>query len=110
MTSAERLRGLGDVARDFVLMAIQEWGQSDGERIAAVQAVLDAAGFNARAVDFPALRRFWQREPAEGPDGEVASAWLKELVASMPHGRFENEEAHVARGIAERHQQVTGPA
>ena len=41
------------VATKFVIHAIQEWGDRDEKRIAAVQAVLDQAGFKATATCWP---------------------------------------------------------
>lgn len=86
------------IPETFILRAIQEWGQSDDDRRRAVQGVLDAAGFNATATCGPVFGRIWPKL-CDGPDGELASAWLKELTDTMPRGRFEDEAAHVAAAI-----------
>lgn len=88
-------------ASTFVLRAIQEWGQPHEHRVAAVQGVLDAAGFDAKATTFPVFGGIWN-EPCAGPEGEEATAWLKSLTETMPRGRFQDEEAHVQRFIDER--------
>ena len=89
------------IAERFVLQAIQEWGQSKAERIAAVQAVLDAAGFKADAQGWPVFGGIWNK-PCTGPDGEAASAWLKNLTDTMQRGDFNDEVRHVAALIEVR--------
>jgi hypothetical protein len=89
------------VAELFVLRAIQDWGQSEADRIAAVQAVLDAAGFKAAATSGPVFGRIWP-SPCTGEDGEAASAWLQHLTTSMRRSKFEHEAEHVKNAIAER--------
>lgn len=86
------------VATTFVLRAIQDWGQSEAERIAATQAVLDAAGFKATAACGPVFGGIWPK-PCTGPDAERAMEWLQKLTDQMPRGRFQDEEAHVAERI-----------
>lgn len=86
------------IANTFVLRAIQDWGQSEAERIAAVQAVLDAAKFNATATCSPVFGGIWPK-PCSGPDAGPASAWLRNLTDTMPRGKFEDEVAHVAQRI-----------
>jgi hypothetical protein len=91
---------MSEAAR-FVLRAIQEWGQADEERIKAVQGVLDAAGFDAKATCWPVFGGIWPKV-AEGPEGEAASAWLRELTESMPRGKYEWEVEHVEKAIKAR--------
>jgi len=87
------------IATSFVLHAIQEWGQSTEKRIAAVQAVLDAVGFDARATCAPVFGGIWPK-PCEGIDGFAASEWLKDLTRTMKRGHFEDEVAHVEHYIS----------
>ncbi len=89
------------VADKFLLMGIQEWGQSDEKRVQAVQDLLDAANFNARATCWPVFGAIWPK-PCEGPDAEAATVWLKTLTRTMERGRFEDEVAHVERALVER--------
>ena len=97
-------------AKNFILQGIQDWGQSDAQRIAAVQAVLDDAGFKATATCGPVFGRIWPT-PCIGPDAEKATAWLKLLTSTMARGKFEIEEQHVANAIAAASQsQATGAA
>ena len=95
-----RMRGPDDVGVVFVLNAIQEWGQSREDRIKAVQDVLDAAGFDAKATCWPAFGSLWPR-PCEGLDGEAATTWLAELTSTMPRGEFNTEARHVTAAITE---------
>ena len=88
-------------AENFVLTAIQEWGDPDEKRVAAVQAVLDAAGFDATATCWPVFGGIWPK-PCAGNDGEAATAWLKELTDTMPRGRVQDEIAHVDSTIHAR--------
>ncbi len=85
----------------FVLQGIQEWGQSEANRIAAVQGVLDAAGFDAKAICWPVFGGIWGKQ-CEGPDGEAATRWLQNLTDTMQRGEFNEEAAHVDRLIGRR--------
>ena len=90
-----------EVGKDFVLLAIQDWGQPEIQRMAAVQAVLTAAGFKAQATCGPVFGSIWPK-PCAGPQATVATEWLKDLTATMPRGRFETEVEHVEAAIAAR--------
>ena len=85
----------------FMLSAVQEWGQPDEERVAAVQDVLDEAGFDATATTWPVFGAIWKL-PCEGKDGAEATVWLKTLTDTMPRGEFNAEVDHVQRFIDER--------
>ena len=89
------------VARRFMLHAIQDWGQSEADRLSAVQGVLDAAGFNATATCGPVFAGIWPK-PCTGPDGDAASKFLKALTDTLRRGKFEDEVAHVAAQIRGR--------
>jgi hypothetical protein len=91
-----------DPATMFMLYAVQEWGQTDAERVAAVQGVLDAAGWNARAEGFPVFGARWSSKVCSGPDGVAAATWLKELTGTMPRGEFNAEKWHVQTFIDKR--------
>lgn len=88
-------------ASTFILRAIQDWGQSETEGIAAVQAVLDAAGFKATATCRPVFGGIWPKG-CTGQDGGSATAWLKNLTDTMNRGRFEDERDHVSSEIEKR--------
>lgn len=81
-------------AKRFVLRAIQDWGQSDADRIGAVQAVLDAAGIRATATCGPVFGGIWPKS-CNGPEAQRATAWLKSLTESMKRGEFNREAQHV---------------
>ena len=100
-TAMSGTRSLGSIAQKFVLMAIQEWGQSEAERIAAVQAILDAAGFDATATCGPVFGGIWPTE-CIGPMGSEATIWLKKLTDTLPRGKFEREEQHIREMVSER--------
>jgi hypothetical protein len=85
---------LNEIATRFILHAVQEWGQSEDDRMVATQAVIDAAGFDAKATCSPVFGAIWPK-PCEGPDSEAASAWLTALTKAMPRGKFEREVKHV---------------
>lgn len=89
------------VAALFMLHAIQEWGQSETERIQAVQAALDAAGFDARATCGPVFGRIWPKG-CEGKDAELATLWLLALTDTMQRGEFNAEKRHVLNAIKAR--------
>lgn len=88
-------------ASKFMLRAVLEWGQPEEERIAAVQQLLDIAGFDAKATTWPVFGGIWSK-PCEGPDGRAADEWLKRLTSTMKRGKYEVEEAHVEKFINER--------
>ena len=96
-------------AETFILQGIQDWGQSDAERVAAVQAVLNDAGFKATATCGPVFGGIWPTA-CTGPDAEKATAWLKLLTSTMARGKFEIEMQHVANAIAAAQSQHTGAA
>lgn len=89
---------INDVATKFMLFAVQEWGHPESDRVAAVQGVLDAAGFEAIATCSPVFGGIWPK-PCSGKDGERASAWLKNMTDTMKHGRVQDEIEHVERSI-----------
>lgn len=91
------------VASAFVINAICEFGQPESVRIAAVQGVLDAAGFAATATGFPVFGGIWTK-PCEGKDGHEASAWLRNLTDTMQRGKFELEVVHVVTCLTERQE------
>lgn len=91
------------LANEFLSMAIQDWGQPEEQRIAAVQALLDAAGFDAKAECSPVFGGIWPKQ-CSGPHRELATAWLNELTDTMPRGKFEIELAHIEKFIAARAQ------
>ena len=90
-------------AHEFISWAIQEWEQPDEQRIAAVQATLNVAGFNARATCWPVFRGIWPK-PCEGLDAEEASKWLRELTDTLTlvSGHVEDEIDHVQAAIEKR--------
>lgn len=92
-----------DVADRFVTMGIQEWGQSEEVRVKAVQGVLDAAGFNAKATCWPVFGGIWPKK-CNGPDSEEASKWLKAMTDTMTRGRVQDEISHVEKCIQDRLQ------
>ncbi len=97
----ETSKDIESVANRFILRAVQDWGQPETERIAAVQAVLTAAGFAATATCSPVFGAIWPKL-CDGPDGPAASAWLKNLCETMQRGKFEREVEHVEAAIRER--------
>lgn len=90
-----------DIAVKFMLQAVQDWGQGEGDRIAATQALLDAAGFDAKASCGPVFGAIWPK-PCSGRDGEAATAWLKQLTETMERGEFNSECAQIDAAIAAR--------
>ena len=49
------------IATRFMLEAIQDWGQTEEERRQAVQNLLDAAGFDAKAIKGPVFGGIWPK-------------------------------------------------
>ena len=92
---------ISTVAKQFMLRGVQEWGQSEEDRIKATQAVLDVAGFDAQATCGPLFGGIW-RKTCTGKDGEAASAFLKNLTDTLRRGKFEEEVDHVDKMIRER--------
>lgn len=70
------------IAQHYLLRAIQNWGQPDGDRQEAKRAYLTAAGF-----DLPA-------------DDEIAEQWLADLLRHLPRGKFEVEVDFLAERLA----------
>ena len=93
--------GIEHIAETFLGFGIQEWGQSEDLKKAAIQAALDAAGFDAKAegsIVFGGI----MTKVCSGPDGKKATAWLQELLDTMPRGRFQTEVAHIEKCISDR--------
>lgn len=90
-----------DAATHFMLYAVQEWGDPDVKRIAAVQKVIDLAGFKATATCWPVFGGIWPK-PCEGKDGEAATAWLKKLTDDLPRGKMEIEEKFIVDALEAR--------
>lgn len=63
-----------DIAREFMLLGVQHWGQSKEDRAAATKAYLGLAGFS------------------EGPE---ADQWLKSVLAGLRRGEFNDEVAQL---------------
>jgi hypothetical protein len=89
------------VAKNFILWAVQDWGQPEAERIEAVQRVLNFANFDAKATCAPTFGAIWPKE-CEGPDGAEATQWLHDLTGTMQRGKLETEVAHVEVAIRAR--------
>lgn len=87
-----------NAARTSMMKAICEWGQPEAERVAAVQGALDAAGFNAKATCWPIFGGIW-KSPCEGPDGEAATTWLRELTDNLKRGEYNSEVRQVREAI-----------
>lgn len=83
-----------EVSKKFVLRAIQDWGQTEADRIAAVQAVLDAAGIRAKATCGPVFGGIWPKS-CNGPEAQRATVWLKSLTDGMKRGQFNAEAQHI---------------
>ena len=94
-----------DVAARFMLRAIQEWGQSEEDRVAAVQALLDAADFKATATGWPIFGGIW-KSACTGPDGDAATAWLKLVTDTMKRGEFNSEVRHIEACLRGRKSQA----
>ena len=88
------------VATAFVLHALRESGQTDAERLHAVQSLVNAAGFDAVAGCWPTPDGAWP-EPCRGLDGPAATLWLLRLTDGMPR-RFGDQRQFVAEAVARR--------
>ena len=79
-------------AKDFLLMGIQEWGQSEDERARATARYLFDAGFEKiTASGYPIFGGMFPQKPIEGPDGTEAFEWLNGILNNLKRGRFEDE-------------------
>ena len=89
-------------ASRFMIEAICDWpGQKEETKIAAVQQLLDEAGFKATATSFPVFGGIWF-SPCAGPDGEEATKWLKDLTDNLKRGKIEREIEQVQAAIEKR--------
>lgn len=86
-----------DSARRFLSLGLQHWGQTNGDRVRAAQAVIDAARFDAKVTGYP----FFTGSRA-GEDATEAQLWLKGVVNGIPWGKFETEAAYIQRAIETR--------
>lgn len=86
-----------------MLQAIQEWGQSEEERIKAVQDFIDEAGFDAKAQGWPVFGGIWSK-PCIGKDGEAATEWLKSVTDNLKRGEYNSEVRQLEEAIATRKQ------
>jgi len=89
------------IETQFMLLAVQDWGQSEESGIAAVQAVLDAAGFKATATCRPVFGSIWPKS-ADGQEGDAATRWLRTLTSTMKRGNFESAAEHIRAAIIAR--------
>jgi hypothetical protein len=90
---------------------VQDWPHhKPAAKLAAVQMVLDMAGFKAVATCWPAFGGMWPKT-CDGPDGVEATAWLQELTNTLPRGEATLEIRHIRRAldtrIAEREGRLT---
>lgn len=90
-----------NAANLFMMKAVCEFGDPDKDKIEAVQAVLDAAGFDARATCWPVFGGIWPK-PCEGPEGAEATAWLQALTDGLQRGEYNSEVRQVEAAIASR--------
>lgn len=94
------------LADAFITDAVQAWGQTPEARIAAVQAIVTEARWNAQIVgggpSGPILCALPLRLDATGPDAVAVTGWLGDLMLSMPWGRYQDEARHVAAAIEAR--------
>ena len=89
-------------ANIFLSRAVQNWPHHrPAQKIAAVQTVIDMAGFVAKAVSWP---MFGGRmiQPCLGPEGATATNWLNAMMTSMPRGDANEEIRHIKNAIDER--------
>lgn len=89
-------------ANIFLARAIQDWPHHRPvQKIAAVQTVVDMAGFQAKAVSWPVFGGKLV-QPCQGPEGEAATVWLNEVMRTMPRGDASEEIRHLKNAIDER--------
>lgn len=69
-------------AFQFILIGIWDWFDLP-HRIAIVQQLLDAAGFDARATCAPDFKSLWPMA-ATGADGKDATKWLDKITRRLP--------------------------
>ena len=89
------------IARRFLSLGIQHWGQTASDRVRAAQAVIEAARFDAKVTGYPFSIGTWS-----GEDATEAQRWLNKVCATMPWGKFENEAAHIQSAIEARQQET----
>lgn len=90
-------------ANIFMLQAIQEWGQSESERLSAVQELLNAAGFDAVATCWPVFGGIWQKT-CTGKDGEEATTWLQALTDNLKRGEYNSEVDQIEQAVKKRRE------
>lgn len=87
-----------EAAAAFMLHAVQDWNDPKEKRVAAVQKVLDLAQFNAVATCYPVFGGIW-KEPCKGPDGDLATDWLKKLTENLERGEYHSEVKQIEKAI-----------
>ncbi len=70
-------------------------------KVAAVQRLLDTAGFDARATCWPVFGGIWP-QACTGPEGDEATAWLQELTNNLQRGDSNDEEKQIIAAVKER--------
>ena len=83
----------------FILKGVYAWEDKREDRVEAVQKVIDAAGFNATANNFPFMWRRMEEADITGTDALEARVWMNEMLATMPIGKVEREINHVIQAI-----------
>lgn len=96
-------------ANIFLNRAVQNWPHHRPvQKIAAVQTVIDMAGFVAKAVSWP-LFGGRMIQPCLGPEGATATNWLNEMMRTMPRGGDTSAEIrHIKNAIDERIADMEG--
>ena len=84
------------VAKNFLCIGVQHWGQRDDARAKATERYLLEAGFDVSVSPAPASKII---DAIKGKDGVGARIWLQEVLLSMPRGKFEDEADHLSKAV-----------
>ncbi|HKI61400.1 MAG TPA: hypothetical protein VKA31_03815 [Mariprofundaceae bacterium] len=89
---------MAGVAQKFMLMGVQEWGQSRETKESTVSDYVRAAGFDVNpsaVVIYGGIVTDF-----DGPDADEAKTWLTGVLEGMPRGDFNVEIKHLEAALA----------
>ena len=92
-----------DIARHFLLRAIQDWpGDAHASKQQATADYLRAAGFDVEPSGIPVFGAMFLQQPITGSDGPAAFEWLHRTLEQLQRGKFESEVAQLTTALSGR--------
>ena len=92
------------IAQKFLLLGIQEWGQTNEKRADVTAQYLRAAGFDVEPSGYPVFGGMFPQQAITGKDGSAAHLWLHDVLDNLKRGNLQNEVEQLAAAISARQE------